>query len=76
MATDHEVSYCRNITCTLRAKQAPDHICEASISTSCIVEVAADGSRNGKPCQAQHLFLSSLRTTPKALLQGARMAEA
>jgi predicted transposase YbfD/YdcC len=29
----------------------------------------ATGIRDGKPCHATHLFLTSLRTTPEALLQ-------
>jgi predicted transposase YbfD/YdcC len=29
----------------------------------------ATGSRDGKPFQATHMFLTSLRTTPEALLQ-------
>jgi predicted transposase YbfD/YdcC len=33
------------------------------------VEVSATGTRDGKPFQATHLFLTSLRTTPEALLQ-------
>jgi hypothetical protein len=33
------------------------------------VEVAATGTHDGKPFQASHLFLTSLRTTPEALLQ-------
>lgn len=33
------------------------------------MEVTATGSRDGKPFQARHLFLTSLRTTPEALLQ-------
>jgi predicted transposase YbfD/YdcC len=33
------------------------------------VEVVATGSRAGKPFQTTHLFLTSLRTTPEALLQ-------
>jgi predicted transposase YbfD/YdcC len=45
------------------------HISEAWIGTSWIVEVAASGTRDGKPFQATHLFLTSLRTTPEALLQ-------
>lgn len=69
MATDHEISHGRTIRWTLRAKQAPTHIAETWIGTSWIVEVAATGSRNGKPFQATHLFLTSLRTTPEALLQ-------
>jgi hypothetical protein len=57
----------------LRAKQVPEHIREAWIGTSWIVEVATDGIRDGirdgKPFQAIHLFLTSLRTTPEALLR-------
>jgi len=33
------------------------------------VEVKATGSRNGKSFRAIHLFLTSLRTTPEALLR-------
>ena len=69
MATDHEIGHGRNITWILRAKQAPEHIRETWIGTSWIVEVTASGSREGRPFQATHLFLTSLRTTPKALLQ-------
>ena len=66
---DHEIGHGRNITWTLRAKQAPEHIREAWIGTSWIVEMTADGIRNGKPSRATHLFLTSLRSTPEALLQ-------
>jgi predicted transposase YbfD/YdcC len=69
VATDHEISHGRDITWRLRAKQAPEHITEAWIGTSWIVEVTASGRRDGKPFQATHLFLTSLRTTPEALLQ-------
>ena len=31
--------------------------------------MTADGIREGKPFRATHLFLTSLRTTPEALLQ-------
>ena len=65
----HEVGHGRDITWRLRAKAAPEHISEAWIGTSWIVEVAASGTRDGKPFQATHLFLTSLRTTPEALLQ-------
>ena len=34
-----------------------------------MVELVASGSRDGKPFKARHLFLTSLRTTPEALLQ-------
>jgi hypothetical protein len=69
VATDHEVSHGRTITWTLRAKQAPEHIREIWSGTSWIVELQAIGTRDGKPFQATHLFLSSLRTTPEALLR-------
>ena len=66
---DHEIGHGRNIAWTLRAKQAPEHIREAWIGTSWIVEKTADGVREGKPFRATHLFLTSLRTTPEALLR-------
>jgi hypothetical protein len=69
MASDHEIGHGRNTTPTLRAKEAPEHIREAWIGTSWIVEVTASGSRDGKPFRATHLFLTSLRTTPEAPLQ-------
>jgi predicted transposase YbfD/YdcC len=69
VAMDHEISHGRDITWTLRAKQAPEHISETWIGTSWIVEVRATGTRDGKPFCATHLFLTSLRTTPEALLQ-------
>ena len=69
VAKDHEIRHGRSITWTMRTKQAPEHIREAWVGTSWIVEVAAIGRRDGKAFQATHLFLTSLRTTPDALLQ-------
>jgi hypothetical protein len=69
VATDHEISHGRDITWTLRAKEAPQFIRESWTGTSWIVEVTATGIRDGKPFQATHLFLASLRTTPEALLR-------
>jgi hypothetical protein len=48
VATDHDISHGRDITWILRAKQAPEHIREAWIGTSWIVEVCATGTRDGK----------------------------
>ena len=59
----------RAITWTLRAKQVPEHIRETWIGTSWIVEVTAIDTRGGEPIKATHRFLTSLRTTPEALLQ-------
>jgi predicted transposase YbfD/YdcC len=72
VATDHEIGHGRNITWALRAKQAPEHIRVAWIGTSWIMEVTASGTRDGKPFHATHLFLTSLHTTPEALLQMVR----
>jgi hypothetical protein len=69
VATDHEIGHGRNITWTLRAKQAPEHIRETWAGTSWIVEITATGTRDSKSFHATHVFLTSLRTTPQALLQ-------
>jgi hypothetical protein len=78
VATEHEISHGRDITWTLRAKEAPEHIRQTWSGTSWIVEVSTSGIRDGKPFQATHLacFMqrtsrcdTSLRTTPEALLQ-------
>ena len=72
VAVDQEIGHGRDITWTLRAKEAPEHIREAWLGTSWIVEVATTGTRDGKPFNAKHLFLTSLRTSPEALLRLAR----
>ncbi|QPN59700.1 hypothetical protein H8F24_17370 [Synechococcus sp. CBW1002] len=41
LATDHEISHSRQITWSLRAKAAPEHIAQSWIGTSWIVEVVA-----------------------------------
>jgi len=53
-----------------RAKQAPDFINEAWPGSSWIVELVVSGQASWQsPPSSGHLFLTSLRTTPKALLQ-------
>ena len=69
MATDCEKSHGRDITRTLRAKPAPESIRAEWIGTTWIEEVVAKGTREGKLFHATHPFLTSLRTTPEALLQ-------
>ncbi|MDM7953936.1 MAG: hypothetical protein QUV07_12085 [Cyanobium sp. CZS 25K] len=51
------------------AKQAPQHIREAWPSSSWIVELDVSGKGDGKNSLQRPLFLTSLPTTPKALLQ-------
>jgi len=69
LANDHEVSHGRDITWSLRAKEAPEHIKANWQGTSWIAEVIATGIRDGKPFSATHRFITSLRTTPDALLR-------
>jgi predicted transposase YbfD/YdcC len=67
MASDHETGHGREIAWTLRAKGAPEHIKENWRGASWIAEVIACGTRDGKPFQATHRFITGLRTTPEAL---------
>jgi len=53
----------------MRAKEAPEHIKEAWPGTAWMVELVASGTREGKPFKARHLFITSLRTSPEALLR-------
>jgi len=69
VAGDHEISHGCDIIWSLRAKQAHAHITEAWTGTSWIVEVTASGTRDSKLFHTTNLFLTSLRTTPEALLQ-------
>jgi hypothetical protein len=72
MATDHEIGHGRDICWTLRAKEAPGHIKANWNGTSWIAEVIATGIRDGKLFKATHRFITSLRTTPEALLRQRR----
>jgi hypothetical protein len=53
----------------MRAKEAPEHIKANWPGSAWIVELQASGCRDGKPFKARHLFLTSLRTCPEALLR-------
>ncbi|WP_254987602.1 transposase [Cyanobium sp. ATX 6E8] len=69
MAADHEIGHGRDIRWTLRAKEAPEHIKANWHGTSWIAEVIASGTRDGKQFKATNRFITSLRTTPDALLR-------
>ena len=69
MAADHEIGHGRDIHWTLRSKEAPGHIKANWHGTSWIAEVIATGIRDGKPFKATHRSITSLRTTPDALLR-------
>jgi predicted transposase YbfD/YdcC len=68
-ATNHEIAHGRDISWNLRAKEAPAFIKENWHGASWIAEVIATGTRDGKPFKATHRFITSLRTTPDALLR-------
>ena len=76
VATDHEVGQGREITWALRAKQAPEHIREAWIGTSWMVEVAATGTRDTQRHEDAHRYcgngagaLAALRTAAMNVLR-------
>jgi hypothetical protein len=69
VAADHEVSHGRDITWKSRVKEALEHITEAWIGSSGIVEVTASDTPDSKPFRGTHLFLNTLRTTPEDVLQ-------
>jgi hypothetical protein len=73
VAKDHEKRHGRDTIWTLRAKEAPDHIKENWPGGAWIVEVNAVSAdtttRRGKRVLRQHLFITSLRTAPEALLR-------
>ena len=68
-ATGHDNRHGRDTTWNLRAKEAPDFIKANWPGCSWIVEVITTGTRNKKPKQHTHYFLTSLRTRPEALLR-------
>lgn len=68
-ATDVEKRHGRQTRWELKAKEAPEHIKANWPGTSWIAEVIATGIRDGKPFKATHRFITSLRTTPEALLR-------
>ena len=70
--TDHERGHGRDITWTLRANEATEHVKENWRGASWMAEVIASGTRDGKPFKATHRFITSLRTTSEALLRQVR----
>ena len=65
LATVQEIGHGRDITWTLRAKEAPEHIRQARVGTSWIVEVATTGTRDGKPFIAPNTRFSPASAQPQ-----------
>ena len=69
-ATDHEKRHGRQTHWELKAKEAPDHIKENWPGSAWIVEVTTTtATGKGKRAPVRHLFLTSIRTNPDALLR-------
>ena len=69
-ASDHEKRHGRDTLWELSAKEAPEHIKENWPGSAWIVEVITDTVKaGGQRTVRRHLFLTSIRTTPDALLR-------
>jgi len=69
-ASDHEKRHGRDTLWELSAKEAPEHIKENWPGSAWIVEVITDTVKaGGQRTVRHHLFLTSIRTTPDALLR-------
>jgi len=69
-ASDHEKRHGRDTLWELSAKEAPEHIKENWPGSAWIVEVITDTVKaGGHRTVRHHLFLTSIRTTPDALLR-------
>ena len=53
----------------LRARNATEAIRQRWAGASWIIELVSDGWRDGKSFHHIHLFITTLRTSPKALLR-------
>jgi predicted transposase YbfD/YdcC len=69
-ATDQEEKHGRDTTWQLKAREAPEHIKANWPGSAWIVEmVTTTTTRKGKRMARWHRFLTSIRTTPEALLR-------
>jgi hypothetical protein len=69
-ATDHEKRHGHDTLWELSAKEAPEHIKENWPGSAWIVQVVTTTTtRKGIRRTTRHLFLTSIRTTPDALLR-------
>lgn len=66
---DVEASHGRQVRWTLRARNATEAIRNRWSGASWIIELVSTGHRDGKPFEQVHYFLTTLRTSPKALLR-------
>ena len=70
VATDQEEKHGRDTTWELKARETPEHIKANWPGSAWIVEmVTTTTTRKGKHKRRTHRFLTSIRTTPDALLR-------
>jgi hypothetical protein len=67
--SDCDASHGRSVRWTLRARNASEAIRERWAGASWIIELVSTGRRDGKPFHHIHFFITTLRTSPKALLR-------
>lgn len=67
--SDFEKSHGRRVLWELRARNATEAIRERWIGASWIIELVSSGQRDGKPFRHVHYFITTMRTSPKALLR-------
>jgi len=64
----HEVDHGRDIAWTLRAMPAPSWVIEQWPGSATIIAVRSQGIRDGRPVDETRYYVTSLRTSAKALL--------
>ena len=69
-ATDHEKRLGHDTSWEVRAKESPEHIKANWPGSAWIVEkINTRTTRKGKRTTTRHRFITSIRTTPEALLR-------
>ena len=69
MISDFETSHGREVQWQLRARNATAAIRERWLGASWIIELVSTGRRDGKTFCHIHQFITTLRTSPKAMLR-------
>ena len=62
----------RDVTWTLRGMPAPEWVAQNWAGSATVIAVRCKGSRDGKPTDETRYYVTSLRTSAKALLQHVR----
>ena len=71
-ARKHERKRGRDLTWTLRGMPAPEWVAENWPGSATVLAVRCQGTRDGKPVDETRYYVTSLRTSAKALLQHVR----